>query len=556
MKKEAILHIPMSEYAHAVSETKLVFRLRSAKGDLKSCTLFYGDRVCRQDPVLFSPLKMPLMYDDLLFDWWELEFETLYSRVCYYFELDDGHERILYYGDMFANTLPKERSEFFQLPYVHRADIAKAPDWAKDAVIYNIFPDSFAGGRRFISNKPSEKEWNGKKTYGKRGGTIRGITENVDYIKELGVNCVYINPLFAAGEYHKYDLLDYFNVDPCFGTNEHFAEMVNTMHENSIRVIIDGVFNHCGWHFFAFDDVVKNGESSKYKDWFYNLKFPVVRPDSGKEIPGYECFAYERRMPKLNTANPETAEYFCNVCRHWLREYNIDGWRLDVANEVNDAFWRLFKKAALEVNPEALIIGEVWENANHWLDGTMFDSAMNYDFRKHCREFFAQGNIDAEDFSARVTNMLTRYRKNLSFVQLNLLESHDVSRFLSLCNLDKKRLRLAVVFQMCFIGIPSVYYGDEQGMHGLTEDEYRLPMIWNGNGDKDLFAFYKEVIYLRKENPALRRGSYKKILADDKLFVFRRAYKDNIVTIALNASDAQAMYDGKSIEPFGYLIMK
>ena len=544
----------MSEYAHPVTETQVLFRLRSAKGDLKSCTLYYGDRACRQNPVLFTPVKMPLMYDDLLFDWWEVEFETLYKRMCYYFELDDGYEKILYYGDLFTNTIAHERSEFFQLPFVHRADIAKAPDWAADAVIYNIFPDSFASGRRFTSGQPTEKEWNGEKTCGKLGGTIRGITENADYLKELGVNCVYINPLFAAGQYHKYDLLDYYNVDPCFGSNEDFTEMVNTLHENSIRVFIDGVFNHCGWRFFAFNDVVKNGKNSKYTDWFYNLEFPVVRPDNAEDIPSYECFAYERLMPKLNTANPEVAQYLCDVCRHWLCEYNIDGWRLDVANETNDAFWRLFKNAALEVNPNVFIIGEVWESANHWLDGTMFDAAMNYDFRKHCREFFAKGNICAEDFSARVTNMLTRYRKNLCLVQLNLLDSHDVSRFLSLCDMDKRRLKLAVLFQMCFTGIPSIYYGDEQGMSGIIEDEYRLPMIWDG--DSDLFNFYKEAIKLRKENPALRRGSYKKLLADDKLFVFRRTYEAASVTIALNVSDAQAVYEGKAIEPYDYLIQR
>ncbi|MCL2221407.1 MAG: glycoside hydrolase family 13 protein [Oscillospiraceae bacterium] len=531
LNKHAILHIPMSEYAHALSEKRVFFRLRAAKGDLKSCTLHYGDRSCRQNPVVFTPVEMTVGYSDLLFDWWEAEFDTKYRRICYYFELDNGHEKTLFYADMFFDSLSPERSEVYQLPFVHRADIAKAPDWAKDAVIYNIFPDSFATGRRYISGEPSEKKWNGEITLGKLGGTIKGITENADYFGELGVNCIYINPFFAAGQYHKYDLLDYFHVDPCFGTNEDFAEMVKTLKNCGIRVIIDGVFNHCGWRFFAFDDVVQNGRDSKYADWFYRLEFPVKRPETMDEIPNYECFAYERLMPKMNTENPEVIEYFCEVCRHWLREYGIDGWRLDVAEETNDEFWRSFKKAALEINPDVLLIGEIWTNANHWLDGTMFHSAMNYDFRKHCRDFFAKGIIDAEVFNSRITDMLTRYRKNLTYTQLNLLSSHDVSRFYSLCDEDRQRLKLSVLFQMCFIGIPSIYYGEEQGLTGITEDEYRRPMTWDGDGE--LFSFYKKAIMLRRDNPALRYGTFKMIFAEGQKFVFERKHNDKRVLIAL-----------------------
>ena len=544
----------MSEYAHAISEKRVLFRLRAAKGDLKLCTLFYGDRACRQNPVVFSPTAMTVVYSDLLFDFWEVEFEPPFRRICYYFDLNDGNEKTLYYADLFADTLSTERSEYYQLPYIHRADIAKAPDWANDAVVYNIFPDSFATSRRYISGKPTEREWNGERTRGKLGGTIRGITENVDYLSELGVNCVYINPFFAAGEYHKYDLLDYYNVDPCFGTNIEFMEMVNTLHRNKIRIIIDGVFNHCGWRFFAFDDVVQNGKSSRYADWFYRLEYPVVRPNDGEDIPGYECFAYERLMPKLNTANPEVVKYFTGVCQHWLREYGVDGWRLDVADEVNNAFWRAFKNAALEVNPDAFLIGEIWVKANYWLDGSMFHSAMNYDFRKHCRDFFAKGIINAEAFNARVTLMLTRYRKNLTNVQLNILDSHDVSRFLSLCGGDKRRLKLAVLFQMCFIGIPSIFYGDEQGLYGLMEDEYRQPMIWDG--DQELLEFYRWAVKLRKENPSLSRGRYRMVFAKGSLFVFQRGDGESAIIVAMNAGCDPAPYNGQEIEPFGYRILR
>ena len=552
MIREGIFHRPMSEYAHGISETRVVIRLRAVKDDLKSVKLYYGDRACRQNPVLYTPLKMDIVFSDLLFDWWEVEFDTLYKRVCYYFELTCEKECILYYADLFTDKLTTERSEVFQLPFVHRADIASVPDWVHDAVIYNIFPDSFATGKKYISLEPTEKVWKDQVVRGKLGGTIKGITKNVDYLRKLGINCIYINPLFAAGEYHKYDLLDYYNVDPCFGTNEEFAEMVDTLHNNGIRVIIDGVFNHCGWRFFAFNDAVEKGEDSQYADWFYGLKHPIVRPDNQEDIPTYECFAYERLMPKINTANPEVEKYFCDVGRYWVKNYNIDGWRLDVANETNDGFWRAFRRAVKEENPEAVLIGEIWENANHWLDGSMFHAGMNYDFRRHCRDFFARSTTDATEFADRVINMLMRYRKNMTYGQLNLLDSHDVSRFLTLCNEDKKRFKLAVIFQMCFVGIPSVFYGDEQGISGLKEDEYRQPMTWDG--DKELFEFYQDAIKMRHDNIPLRRGDFKILEATNSLFAFRREYGGKQVTVALNAGENSVVFNGQTIDAFSYFM--
>jgi len=531
----------MSEYAHALSETRVVFRLRVARDDILRCSFHYADRACRVNPVIFTEESMRVVFSDSLYDYWEAEFDTLYKRICYYFKLYDGVETRLYYADFFHDSEGTERSEYYQLPFVHRADIAAAPVWATDAITYNIFPDSFATARRHISLRPTRREWQGELTRGKLGGTLRGIVENVDYLVELGVNCVYINPIFAAGEYHKYDLLDYYHVDPCFGTDDDCREMVRIMHENGIRVILDGVFNHCGWRFFAFDDVVKNGGNSRYADWFYRLEYPVVRPENGGDIPGYECFAYERLMPKLNTANPEVIAYFTDVCQYWLREFKIDGWRLDVASEVDDAFWRAFCRTAREENADALIIGEVWESANHWLDGSMFHSSMNYDFRKHCRDFFARERLDAQTFNDRVVHMLTRYRKNLTYAQLNLLDSHDVSRFLSLCGGDKEKFKLAVLFQMCFVGIPSVFYGDEQGISGVLEDEYRHHMIWDG--DAELFDFYRKAIALRKQYPALRRGRFRTLCVNGRVFAFERACGAERIIVALNTSN----WPGKEI---------
>ena len=568
MNKSGILHIPMSQYAYGMDESHVVIRLRTAKDDLKKCTLYYGDRACRKTPVIFTKVEMKIIAQAPLYDYYEVVLENPYKRLCYYFELDDGTEKILYYGDCFCDAPVDDRSEYYQLPFNHRADIVNPPKWAQDAVIYNIFPDSFATGKGKISGQASQKQWEGQTVRGKLGGTIKGITENASYIKKLGLNAIYINPIFTAGEYHKYDLIDYFHIDPCFGTNEDFKELVETFHANGIKVIIDGVFNHCGWRFFAFEDVVRKGQQSAYKDWFYGLQFPVVRPDNGEDYPNYECFGYERLMPKLNTANLQVQEYFCKVGRYWVEEFHTDGWRLDVASEVNDGFWRKFHEEVKSVNPEAILIGEVWESANHWLDGTIFDSAMNYDFRKHCKRFFAEGSIDAAEFDGRVTDMRMRYRRQTVYAQLNILDSHDVSRFLSVCGEDRRRYKLAIIFQMCFPGIPSVFYGDELGITGIREEEYRQTMPW-GRQD-ELYAFFEQVMGMRKQQKALTQGDYHTInaVAGSRLYGFERTYGKQRVMIFLNMEEVKItclipenaeilMQEGwkdNILDPYGYVV--
>ena len=558
----------MSNFSHAIDEKRLVFRLRAARDNLSRCRLFYGDTACRVNPVVFSSAEMERVASTDLFDWFEVTLTSPYRRVCYYFELTSGEETLLYYGDLFYNYVASERSEYYKLPYNRREDIADVPDWLKHAVIYNIFPDSFASGRREISNIPCEKSLAGNPVRGKLGGTINGIRNNLDYIADLGFTCIYLNPIFAAGEYHKYDLLDYFRIDPCFGTNEDFRALVKECHARGMKILIDGVFNHCGWNFFAFQDVVEKGQSSKYADWFYELSFPVVRPETGDEIPNYECFAYERLMPKLNTGNPEVRDYFQNVGVHWIEEYDIDGWRLDVADEVDHRFWMDFCRAVKAAKPDAAIIGEVWQSAPFWLDGRMFDSTMNYDMMKHCKRFFARGDIDAAAFDARVSDMRMRYRKNLLYGQLNLLDSHDVPRFLSICGEDARRYRLAVLFLLTFPGAPSVFYGDEQGITGMQEEDYRAPMRFD---ETELTAFFRAVIALRNANTCLRTGEFRTILAEKGLYVYERYDEKTRIRIALNAQNTieegiDALltgetlicdgFDGKTLTPFGYCVVR
>ncbi|HEX3077884.1 MAG TPA: glycoside hydrolase family 13 protein [Lachnospiraceae bacterium] len=549
MDRSAILHIPLSQYAFASKEKELTIRIRAARNDLTSVTLFYGDRACNQTPVSFSSIPMAIVASDELFDYYEVTFESPYSRVCYFFKLEEMIDSMkdwtYYYSDRFTKELAdiyiegkviEGRSEYYQYPIILRDEVIDVPEWFKNAIVYNIFPDSFASGKRSIIGEGKEiLIENGKVSRSRLGGTINGIMENLDYIQELGFNCIYLNPIFVAGESHKYDLLNYYHIDPCFGTDEDFRTLVTQVHDRGMHIIIDGVFNHCSWQFFAFEDVVEYGENSRYKDWFYDLVFPVVRPQTAHEIPTYACFAYERKMPKLNTSNKEVQEYFAEVCRYWIREFDIDGWRLDVANEIDRNFWRMFREAAKKEKSDVVLIGEVWENSDTWLRGDAFDSTMNYDFRKHCRDFFALSKVDGENFSCNINQMLLRYPRNQCDGQLNLLDSHDVPRFLSLCNGELNRWRQAYLFLMLSPGVPSLFYGDEKEIEGITECEYRSPMRWESSGQEE---FVRRVISIRKQYLDYRM-TYRAlpIGKGNRLFAFSRSRGDNEVLVYLNATE-------------------
>lgn len=509
MNKSAVLHIPMSQYAFPLSEDAFTIRLRAGREDLDSCLLFWGDRACVSSPVRFSSAPMEVRFQDSLFEFYEITLMPCPRRICYYFQLTKGTEQLYYYAGTFHTDLPdlimedgfvvEGRSEYDQYPYILRSEIPALPEWFLHAAVYNIFPDSFADGPCRLSGRGKELTLPDKtKSRSKLGGTLRGILENLDYIQDLGFNCLYLNPIFHAEEYHKYDIVDYFHVDPCLGSDQDFLALTDALHSRGMRIIIDGVFNHCSWHFPPFEDVVRKGADSSYRDWFYDLTFPLIRPETESETPPYACFAYERKMPKLNTSNPQVQEYFARVGQYWIENFHVDGWRLDVANEVDKNFWRRFRHAVREANPQAVLIGEVWENAEIWLKGDLFDSVMNYDFRKHCRDHFALGKTTAGEFAQSMTDMFLRYPVQVSHGQLNLLDSHDVARFYTLCGEDLDKWQCAFLCLCMMPGVPSVFYGDEQQISGLREHEYRSAMPWHQLREENS-AFVRKVLQIRKD---------------------------------------------------------
>ncbi len=511
----------MSEYAFALDDTHYIFRLRTGKGEAESVRFYYADRAVMTPKLQFAPLPMEKFRTDRYFDWYEIRLETRFERIAYYFELQNGVETLFYYGDCYEMAGTPTRADYFQLPFNHRADRFAAPAWTRDAVVYNIFPDSFAAGKRLAPNGAPPC----------RGGTVRGVTENLDYIASLGFNCIYLNPIFAARSYHRYDTLDYYRIDPHMGTEDDLRDLVRRAHALGIRVILDGVFNHVSSDHPFFRDVLEKGRASRYYSCFYALPETPRLPAAG-ELPGYTCFSYVADMPKTNTADPFLRQYFCDVGAYWVRKFDVDGWRLDVANELDDGFLRAFRASVKAAKSDALIVGEVWENAAHYLGGDMLDSAMNYDFRRYCRRFFAEQTVDAETFDTNVSTLLLRYNENALFAQLNLLDSHDVSRFLSLCGGKTERMELAVLLQMTFPGMPCVFYGDEKGLCGESEPEYRRPMAWDASSP--LEEVYRRMIALRKTHPALRYGSFHTELACGGVYRYSRVWNGTKITVAMN----------------------
>ncbi len=521
MNPATIFHRPMSEYAFALDDTHYIFRLRTGKGEAESVRFYYADRAVMTPKLQFAPLPMEKFRTDRYFDWYEIRLETRFERIAYYFELQNGVETLFYYGDCYEMAGTPTRADYFQLPFNHRTDRFAAPAWTRDAVVYNIFPDSFAAGKRLAPNGAPPC----------RGGTVRGVTENLDYIASLGFNCIYLNPIFAARSYHRYDTLDYYRIDPHMGAEDDLRDLVRRAHALGIRVILDGVFNHVSSDHPFFRDVLEKGRASRYYSCFYALPETPRLPAAG-ELPGYTCFSYVADMPKTNTADPFLRQYFCDVGAYWVRKFDVDGWRLDVANELDDGFLRAFRASVKAAKSDALIVGEVWENAAHYLGGDMLDSAMNYDFRRYCRRFFAEQTVDAETFDTNVSTLLLRYNENALFAQLNLLDSHDVSRFLSLCGGKTERMELAVLLQMTFPGMPCVFYGDEKGLCGESEPEYRRPMAWDASSP--LEEVYRRMIALRKTHPALRYGSFHTELACGGVYRYSRVWNGTKITVAMN----------------------
>jgi glycosidase len=415
---------------------------------------------------------------------------------------------------------------------------AFAPEWVQDAVFYQIFPERFCNGDT-SNDPPGTEPWGGMpSTRNFFGGDLRGIVSRLDYIVSLGVNALYLNPVFMSGSNHKYNTGDYLRIDPAFGDEAVFRELVDSCHARGIRVILDGVFNHTGADFFAFADVKKNGARSRYAGWYNVHSFPVGPVSK----PNYDCWWGFGGLPKLMTGNPEVREYLFGVTRHWFAA-GIDGWRLDVPNEIPHQFWIEWRRLVKSINPDAYILGEIWNDGTPWLGGDQFDAVMNYPFRSACVDFFASGTATVSQFDSALARQRRSYAPGVSFALFNLLGSHDTERFLTLCRGDVALWKLALLFQMTYPGAPSLYYGDEVGMTGGKDPECRGTMVWDpARQNAGMLLFTRELIALRRDHQVLRRGGFTPVLLDNGLRVcaYVRENSSSAALVVLNRGAEEA----------------
>jgi cyclomaltodextrinase / maltogenic alpha-amylase / neopullulanase len=467
------------------------------------------------------------------------------------------------------------------------------PDWVRDAVFYQIFPDRFAPSSRVP--KPGELEpWDAPPTpHGFKGGDLLGIAERLPYLQDLGITALYLTPIFSSASNHRYHTYDYLAVDPLLGGDAALRELLDEAHARGMRIVLDGVFNHTGRGFWPFHHVMENGASSPYRNWFQfhpaalagrrpfrpypwasdialdpdepGLETSVNddwRGDESVRRLGYRAWWGLPALPKLNTDDPGVREYLLGVAEHWLR-FGIDGWRLDVPQEIDDAaFWHAFRRRCRAVNPEAYLVGEIWHEAPEWLSGDRFDALMNYPLGQAILGFTAADSLDERvvrahheygkrvqrrdgaSMAAELARVMGLYDRAVTDVQLNLLDSHDTPRFHTMAGRDPSAYRLAVFLQATLPGAPCIYYGDEVGVEGDHDPDCRRSFPADeSRWDREAHDWTRAVLRARHELAALRRGHFTVTGTAGQALAFLRDDGQEPVLVAVNAGASPVTLD-------------
>jgi len=411
------------------------------------------------------------------------------------------------------------------------------PYWLQDAIFYQIFPDRFANGDPSIDPANVQPWGAAPHIWGFQGGDLRGIIQRFDYLLGLGINAIYLNPIFQSPSNHRYNTTDYYKIDPKLGDMLDFNALVELAHRNNVRIVLDGVFNHCARGFFAFDDLLENDGHSAYKDWFHVHKFPLEAYGPG-EAENYDGWWKFKSLPKLNTANPAVRKYILDVAKYWI-ERGADGWRLDVPNEIDDDdFWATFRHVVKSTNRDACLIGEIWTADPRWADDAHFDGLMNYPVRAALLDCLT-GRQNVTWFADTLEKLLSLYPRENVYAMYVPLGSHDTERVLTLLDGDLDKLKLAFLFQFAWPGAPAVYYGDEVGLEGGKDPDCRRAFPWDPADWKgDLQAWVQNLIALRGSRASLRRGEYARIATDEgtSVFAFARTLGEERTLVILNTS--------------------
>ena len=621
MRRDALFCDGTSSYvmpAEPKAGETVTLRFRTAENDVADVILLVGEEKAR-----YTMQKADSIEN---FDFWEIQWTLDEAPLVYCFEIQRGGE-ICYYNRCGVSDRIVDYYDFKIVPGF------STPDWAKGAVMYQIFVDRFYNGdpqndvedREYIYiGAPCEqvKDWGSmpatpdiRRFY---GGDLQGVMDKLDYLQDLGIEVIYFNPLFVSPSNHKYDIQDYDYIDPHYGkivkdggevlaegdmdnthatkyqirtgdkenleaSNALFAKLVDEMHKRGMRVILDGVFNHCGsfnkWmdreriyeQQPAYQD--KQGafvsSQSPYRSFFHFFK---EEESAWPYNYNYDGWWGHDTLPKLNYEDsPKLVQYIMDIGKKWVSPpYNIDGWRLDVAadlgysNEYNHMFWKEFRKQVKSVNPDVLILAEHYGDPGEWLQGDQWDSVMNYDafmepltwfltgMEKHSNERRTDLWGNAEIFVNSMKHFMACMLTPSLQVAMNELSNHDHSRFLTRTNHIAGRVEQlgykaaeegineavfceAVAVQMTWVGAPTVYYGDEVGVVGFTDPDNRRTFPW-GNENQRLLNFHKEMIRIHKEQEILRTGSIKMLTWANNVLAYGRFQDDEQIVVILNNS--------------------
>ena len=538
MEYSAIFHDMDKRFCYAIEKDLFVIRVQVKKDDMKEIILHYEDKYIpmeREDTR--KTIVMKKVATSQFHDYYEAQVRMHLICLRYFFEFTDMQGEKVYYGNYeFDKESITNRDRMFDCPQnLREEEMFEVPDWAANKVVYQIFPS------RFAASQPVDKKLWYKAPITPMDdlhGDLRGIIDHLDHIQDLGIDVIYMTPSFKSDSCHKYDTIDYYEIDPSFGTKEDLKELVQKAHDRGMKVVMDAVFNHTGKEFFAFKDILEKGEKSKYLDWYYIDELPL----KGKwgEIPNFLCFGYYGGMPKLNLKNPEVEKYITDVACYWIRECDIDGWRLDVGDEISHFFWKRFRRAIKAVKKDMLIIGEIWHYAGDFLEGDEWDTVMNYPFYLNLIDLLADEKISVSQFVQNLGYLKGRLHKKCYPLMWNLIDSHDTARFLHLCKDNKKKQHLAAAFQLLLPGMPMIYYGDEYAMPGANDPDCRRGMYWDEEyQDKEMFEWYKRLLQVRKAHTCIVEGELVEAITrdEDETIVLIRKNGEETIALIFNCSN-------------------
>jgi glycosidase len=431
-------------------------------------------------------------------------------------------------------------------------DPARMPaEWTHGMIIYQIFPDRFANGdtttdrvsKGVYGYKPLYKAWGERPEHPPLGrdffgGDLRGVIDRLDYLSDLGVDCIYLTPIFHAPSNHRYDAIDYFQIDPMLGTERDFEELLEKAHASGMKIVLDAVFNHCSSDSIYFDITGRYGKGaavdkhSPYYRWFDFTDWP-------QEYRGWYGLGF---MPEFVEC-PEVEEFFVGpegVAAYWL-ERGIDGWRCDVAYDNSDEFWRRFRKRIDTIRPGAYAIAELWIDATHYMLGDTFNGSMNYRLGWALRGFCLTDSLTPSELDDRLMVLQRDTPEPALYSQMNVIDSHDTDRLMTVAKGDRRRVKQIAAFQLAYPGAPMIYYGSETGLEGDNAEDGRRCMPWDSL-DQHLLGYYKRIVSLHRNSRALRQGDYETVLLDDerRLYGFARRCENEVVFALFNSGDETA----------------